>query len=471
MLRDLFAEGAFSAAFVPSFVQTRQESEEEAKKLFWNLFFVLGSVTFSIGLLTFIFAPQIVNLVAPEFQSDPDKLEVTINLTKMMSPYLMFISLAALFMGALNAMKVFFLPSIAPAFFNAAMIISMVVFPSVLKGQGVHPIYSLGIGVFLGGIIQAFVQFPLLMKAGYQIRFPKNVLSTKVKEVIAKLGPGMIGFAATQINLIVNTILATSTVIGAVSWLSYAFRLFQFPVGILSVSIGNSNLVHFSEAYKTGEVEEAKSYLSSSYFLSFLLIIPVLVVIFIHNFDIVSIVFQRGKFNANDSINTANLLYIYAIGLPFYGIYKIFVPTLYAIDKQRIPVIGSMVSIIFNVIFCLSLVSRYSYPVLALGTTISITINVLILSFYLNRYLNLGIGFFINIRIVRLIVSGIISFSAMRYLISDFVKFGNSLSEKSLELIISTILIFFIYTFLIYLMGEKEVIHKISQRVMSKFKR
>ncbi len=470
MLRDLFAEGAFSAAFVPTFVKSKMESEESAKKLLWNLFYLLSLITLGLGGLTYIYANEIVSLVAPEFVNDPEKLLITVNLTKWMSPFLFFVSIAALFMGALNSLKIFFLPSLAPAFFNATMIIIMIFGSQYLSSQGSNPIYSLGVGVLIGGIVQAFVQFPLLLKAGYKFELPRNLINSHTKEVFKKLGPGLIGFAATQINLIVNTILATSTVVGAVSWLSYAFRLFQFPVGILSVSIGNSNLVHFSESYKAGEIESAKKHLSDSFFLSFLLIIPVMAVIFLNNNLIVSLVFQRGKFLELDTLNTSILLVIYTCGLPFYGLYKIFVPTLYAIDRQMVPVIASIVSIAFNVIFSLLLVKKYSFPVLAAGTSISIFINVLILSFSLKKYLELPFNFFFNLRIFKIIGGGALAFLAMSY-IQDYIYLGDLFFQKSFSLVISSVGVLIIFTTSIYILGEREAVNSIAQKIMSKFSR
>jgi len=274
LLRDLFAEGAFSAAFVPTFIEAQTESKEEARKLFWKLFILLTSVTLILGAGIFIFAPEIINVFAPTFHEDPEKYELTVTLTRIMSPFLCLVSIAALFMGVLNSMKVFFLPSFAPVFFNISMIISMIALPAFFISRGMNPVLSLGVGVLIGGLFQALVQFPKIIKMGMGPINPGKIFSKRTKKVIALLGPGLLGFAATQINLLVNTILASTTVVGAVSWLSFAFRLFQLPVGILSVSIGNSNLVHFSKAWKEGDKEEAKSLLETSYFMSLFVVLP-----------------------------------------------------------------------------------------------------------------------------------------------------------------------------------------------------
>jgi putative peptidoglycan lipid II flippase len=155
--------------------------------LLWSLFFLLSFITGLIGLFTFIFAPQIVSYFAPNYLSQPEKFEVTVVLTKIMSPFLLCVSLAALFMGALNSLKVFFIPSLAPTFFNIASILSMIGFPAYLSSLGYQPVYALGIGVMIGGVAQALVMVPLLFKYQYQPLWPKKILTEKSKKVFKAL--------------------------------------------------------------------------------------------------------------------------------------------------------------------------------------------------------------------------------------------------------------------------------------------
>lgn len=406
LLRDLFAEGAFSSAFVPTFVAANNVSQETARKLLWALFILLGSITLFFTGLIFIFTPELINLFAPTFIEVPEKYEMTVLLTRIMSPFLFFVSIAALFMGVLNSLKIFFVPAFAPAFFNITMILSMLIFPSYLISEGLNPILSLGVGVFIGGLVQAFVQFPLIIKNGYGPVWPGKLFSKETKKVMTLLGPGLIGFAATQINLVVTTIIASSTIVGAVSWLSFAFRLFQLPVGILSVSIGNSNLIHFSRAWKAGKEEEAKGYLEGSYFLSFMLVIPAMVALYVCADEMVNVIFERGMFTSESTVMTAKALKWYALGLPFYSIYKIFVPTFYSIDRQKIPVICSILGIIFNIVFCLLLTPIYGFEILALGTTLSIFLNATIQGIILRSDLSMRVSSFLNVRIFKLILSG-----------------------------------------------------------------
>ncbi len=404
LLRDLFAEGAFSAAFVPSFTKSLQLSHKRAQKLLWSLFISLFLVTGVISVIIVIFAPQFISLFAPSFANYPLKYEIAVNSVRIMGPFLLMISWAALFMGALNSLKVFFWPSVAPAIFNVVMIAAVLILYNTLPIWGFHPIYALPLGVMLGGIVQAFVQYPLLVRRDFSFEAPGPLLNEDSRAVFYKLGPGLLGFAASQINLIINTILATGCIAGAVSFLNYAFRLFQFPIGVLGVSVSNSNLVHFSEAWKKGEREEALELLGTSYRLSLVLMIGALALLYASAYSVVQLVFEHGRFSAESSQMTSLALRCYALGLPFYGIYKVFVPTFYALEKPKIPVISSFISIAINIVFCLSLVSRFGFQVLAIGTGLSMLINSSILSWMLHRELKVGANFFFNKRVLKLLI-------------------------------------------------------------------
>ena len=464
LLRDLFAEGAFSSAFVPTFVDANLKSKEEARKLLWSLFILLLFVSGGITAMTIYFTPEIINVFAPTFIKDPEKYNLTVLLTRIMAPFLCFVSIAALFMGVLNSLKVFFLPSFAPVFFNIVMILSMIIFPSILIEKGMEPILSLAIGVIIGGFVQALVQFPLIIKKGYGPTLPSKIFSKQTKKVMILIGPGLIGFAASQINLVINTVLASSTLVGAVSWLSFSFRLFQLPVGILSVSIGNSNLVHFSQAWKDGKKDDAKALLGSSYFLSFFLVLPAMVALITCADEMVNIIFERGQFTAESTLMTAKALRFYAIGLPTYSIYKIFVPTFYAIDRQKIPVLCSIFGIIFNIVFCVTLTPVYGFEILALGTTFSMFLNTLLQSYFLKQDLLLELKFFINTRLIKILGSALLTSILVMYIKShiDFNAGGFAVRCAYLALYLGTIAT--AYFSLCVLFGERAMVRSVISR-------
>ena len=470
LLRDLFAEGAFSSAFVPTFVEANQQSKEEGRELLWSLFWLLSLTTGTICILICIFAPELIEIFAPSFTKDPHKFHITVVLTRIMSPFLTFVSLAALFMGALNSLKVFFLPSLAPAFFNVCSVLVMLTMSGWLDRHGYPAVYSLGIGATLGGFVQAFVQFPILYKYGFRPLWPKKILTFRAIKIVKLIGPGLIGFAAAQINLLINTILATGTVVGATSWLNYSFRLFQLPVGILSVSIGNSNLVHFSEAWKSGDEDGAKKLLNSSYYLSFLTVMPAFGILFCFSEEIVNLIFERGKFDRHSTLMTAEALRMYALGLPFYSLNKIWVPTFYAINRQKIPVIASLMSIGFNITFCLFLTPIYGFKILALGTTLSMLVNSGFQSWVLKKDLRLGWNFFFSAKVLKVFVATIASALIVNFgLKVDF--FDQSFLSKCFLVAAQIGAVGLLYVVTLMILGERAAVTSVTSKITKKFKR
>jgi putative peptidoglycan lipid II flippase len=470
LLRDLFAEGAFSSAFVPTFVEANQESKEESRELLWTLFWLLTITTGTICLLIGIFAPELIEIFAPSFTKDPEKFHITVVLTRIMAPFLTFVSLAALFMGALNSLKVFFLPSLAPAFFNIVSVLVMLTMSGFLDSHGYPAVYSLGIGAMLGGLVQAAVQFPILYKYGFKPMWPKKLWSPRAIKVVKLIGPGMIGFAAAQINLLINTILATGTIVGATSWLNYSFRLFQLPVGILSVSIGNSNLVHFSEAWKKGDEKGAKDLLKSSYYLSFLTVLPSLAILYCFSEEIVNLIFERGKFDRHSTIMTAEALRMYALGLPFYSLNKIWVPTFYALNRQRVPVIASLMSIGFNITFCLLLTPIYGFKVLALGTTLSMLVNAGFQSWMLKKDLDLDWDFFFSPKVLKVFAATLVSALIVSFgLKVEF--FTQPLMVKCLIVAAQISAVGLLYGAILMILGERAAVMALVGKITKKFKR
>ena len=409
MLRDLFAENAFASAFIPVLTRLHNENPVQAKLLFRSLFLLLGLTTTTITCAIIIWAPELTLLLTDQnFSNDPQRFEMTVSLTRIMAPFLVLVSLASLFMGTLNMLKIFFVPSLAPAFFNGLMIASMLLLPPWLKEYGLHPILSMGLGVVLGGIGQMLVQVPLLLKSKFSPIGSIKLRDKSITKILKHLGFATIGIGANQINILITTILATGTLVGAVSWLNYAFRLFQFPIGVLGVSLANSNLVHFSEYYKKGDIPQASRTLQSSYLLSLTVMIPATLILFFTAKECVHLVFERRAFQANDTIMTFQALRIYALGLIFYGAYKIFSPTFFALDRPRLPVTISIISITFNIIFCVMLTPRYGFLTLALGTGLSMFINSTLQAIFLKKLLRLPFSFFVNIKIFKLLLAGII---------------------------------------------------------------
>ena len=397
LLRDLLAEGAFSSSFLSEFAKAKVDGKEAMKQLFlqcfWILFFIAG--IYAVILTTF--ASKLILLFAPEYLPGSEQAIITTELLKIMSPFLLFMSLGAVAMAVLNTHRIFFLPAVSPVFFNLSSILVILIAAHFFQNPTIS---MLAWGVLLGGFLQFLVQVPRLYKEGYRFTFPTKFWGPEVKKVFTKLIPGLFGFAAAQINILINTILATSSGVGAVSWLSYAFRIFQLPLGIIGVSLGTGNQVYFAEKWKSAQFAEAADILSRSLFYSLsLMMFPFLLLAFFPAWPM-ELLFERGKFSHFDTQMSAMALMGYSFGLPFYGVHKILVPVFYTIDKQKIVLAIAVISILINIALASLLVSKYGFSILAWASTISISINAILLFCFLPSQLFQKRNFFVRKRVL-----------------------------------------------------------------------
>jgi putative peptidoglycan lipid II flippase len=467
VLRDLFAEGVFSAAFVPIFTEVLQDDEKKARELFGSIAFSLLLITGVISLCIMFFAPELVGLYAASFKNNTDQFNLAVTLVRLMAPFLTLVSLAALLMGVLNTLKVFFIPSLAPAFFNLLMIFSMVLFPPFFEKWGFHEGLSMGFGVILGGMAQLCIQIPFIYYKKFGPLRSKSFFSKGTSKVFRRVGIGTIGIAATQINILITTFLATSSIVGAVSWLNYAFRLFQFPVGVLGVSIAGSNLVHFSASWKKGDKTKAISFLKASYFISFLVLTPSLALLYSMAKPSIHLIFERGAFVAYDTEQSTLALKMYLLGLPFYGCYKVFSPTFYTLDRPKIPVVISMICIGLNIIFCLVFVEKFGFHILALGTSLSMGLNIICQSVLLKKILELPLNFFINLKMIKIGLSGLLTYFITDYAVRNYFDYTMTLSSKFFYFCLIGIFGFLAYTFFLFSMGEFAELKKfMAKRVL-----
>ena len=334
------------------------------------------------------------------------------------------------------------------------MILSIIFLTGILSDRGLPPAYALGLGVVTGGFFQFFFQFFFVLSKGFGPTGPIRIFSHGSRKILKNLGLGAIGTGATQINILVATILATGTQTGAVSWLAYAFRLFLFPVGILGVSIAGSNLVHFSNAWKAGQNHKARNILQSSYHLSWMLLIPSTILLFEMAGPAVKLVFERGKFDVSDTLKTSDALKAYVLGLPFYGLYKVFGPTFFSINRPKIPIFISMGCVLFNIVFCFFFVSRYGYVVLALGTSLSIFLNVLLQIFFLKKRLGLHYAFFFNKRIFKYLLAGLACFLTVHFLEDRLLGGEAAFFPFLLSFIFTGTIAAAVYLILLFVLGE-----------------
>ncbi|MDQ3441545.1 MAG: murein biosynthesis integral membrane protein MurJ [Planctomycetota bacterium] len=377
LLRDLFAEGAMTAAFVPTFTRTLTEKGRDAA---WRLgSLVMNALLIVTGVLVvagIVFAPQITSaFVDAEFAAVPGKLALTTQLTRIMLPFLSTLAIATAMMGMLNSLRRFFIPSLSPAMFNVASILSALLIAPVMPRFGLDPIAGIAIGTLLGGVGQILLQWPVLRKEGFRYQPIVDFRDPAVREILRLMAPATVGLAAVQINVFVNTHLATGQEQGAVSWLQYAFRLMYLPIGVFGVSIATASLPDISRQAVTQDLRAIRETVSRGLRLMLMLNVPATVGLMVLAHPIVALIYEREMFHAGDTAATAAALMFYAPGLLGYSAVKIASPTFYSLRDSRTPVIVSVVSIAVNLGINLWLIRVMGYRGLALGTAFAAMFN------------------------------------------------------------------------------------------------
>jgi putative peptidoglycan lipid II flippase len=385
LLRDLFAEGALSAAFVTTFSQVlAKKGEAEAFRLSNRVATLLVFILGAISIVGWFAAPAIVELLAPGFFDVPGKAGLTIHLTRIMIPFLLFIALAAKAMGILNALHRFGVPAMASAFFNVGSIIGGLFLGFVLGPHiGLGAIEGMAYGTLFGGFLQFAFQWPSLRRVGFRYRPMFDFNDPGVRQVMALMGPAIIGAAAVQINIFVNSNFASSIIDpatgrvgnGPVSWLNYAFRFVQFPIGAFGVAISTATLPLISAAAARKESVEFRRTLAHSLGLILLLCIPSAAGLIVLGEPIVGLVFEHGRFTALDTHQTSAALAAYAIGLAGYGGVKVLAPAFYALDDALTPMLVSLGSVIVNYIMNYLLVGPLGHVGLACSTSAVALVN------------------------------------------------------------------------------------------------
>ena len=387
LLRDLFAEGAMSAALVPAFTRVLGSTGKDgAWKLGNNVVNVLLVVTGLLVVAGILFAQPLVKLYAGDFASVPGKLELTIGLTRIMFPFLSMVTVAAVLMGMLNALHSFFIPALSPAMFNVGTILCAVVLTPVAAALGVEPILAIAIGTLVGGMGQLMLQWPALRREGFRYKPLVDLRDSSLGEIGRLMVPGVVGLAAVQMNLFVNSWLATSLGTGAVSWLDYAFRLMYMPIGLFGISIATAALPGISGHAARRDHPGVRHAVSSGLRMMLMLNIPATVGLLALAIPIVRLIYEHGRFTAADTMATAAALAFYAPGLVGYSAVKLVSPAFYALGDSRTPVIATAASVIVNVLLSLVLVRTLGHRGLALATAVAALINAgLLLAFLRSR--------------------------------------------------------------------------------------
>lgn len=472
LLRDLFAEGALSNAFVPTFTNTRiQESEDSAWQVVRLVFAWILMIVGSLTLLMIFFAPQIVQLIAPGFDDVAGKKELTVLLTQIMSPFLLFVSLASVLMGIHNSYSRFSLPALAPVFFNwVSIACGLMIWWAGADAR--FAVIGWSLGTLLGGVAQFAIQLPPFIRArrNFWPSFHGLTTNPHVKNIFLLMIPSIIALSGTQINILVNSILASLLEQGAPSWLNYAFRLMQLPIGVFGVAISVVALTQASQDVANNQTDQFNNNVRSSIQLSYLLTIPCAVGLWVLAEPIIHLIYQRGAFTHHDTLQTAQALMFYAIGLPFYASVKVKAPIFFTIQSSRVPMIASLIGVGFNIVFNILVYKKLGHRGLALGTSIGVMLNSAILTFYYHhktktKYSKSAIFTRIKILIASAVMGLFANFLWSRVYMQD--------SSNTMEMMIYPLLIIFVSALLymgilsMWNVAEmKSIIHAIQRRLM-----
>ncbi len=361
ILRDLFAEGALSAAFVKVFTDYQiNKSEQEAWKLASLVLNALAVVLSVITIIGILFSRQFIALIAKDFS--PEQAALAVTLTQIMFPFILLVALAAVAMGVLNTKGIFGIPASASTVFNVvSILVGLAIAYWLSGGSWTMPkdpkampelpaqwaIIGMAIGTLIGGAAQFVMQLPSLFRVGFRFTSALSFTDEGVKRVMHLMTPAILGTSAVQINVLVNTFFVTG-IVGGVSWLGFAFRLMQFPIGLFGVAIGTASVPVLSRMASEGKFDEFRSTLSSSLKLVFLLTLPSACGLIVLGEPIIRLIYERGAFTAASTPMTAYALAGYSIGLTGYAAIKVLSPAFYALNDAKTPMIIAVCSIAVN---------------------------------------------------------------------------------------------------------------------------
>ena len=382
LLRRIFAEGAFSQAFVPILAEYKSKQGEDATRVF--VAYVSGLLTLVLAIVTvagMLAAPWVIMVTAPGFADTADKFALTTQLLKITFPYILLISLASLVGAILNTWNRFSVPAFAPTLLNVSMI-GFALFAAPLFHP---PVLALAWAVTVGGVLQLFYQLPHLKKIGMLVLPRISFRDAGAMRVVKQMGPAILGVSVSQISLIINTIFASFLASGSVSWMYYADRLMEFPSGILGVALGTILLPSLSRSFASGNHDEYCRLMDWGLRLCFLLALPSAVALGILAKPLTVSLFQYGKFTATDALMTQRALVAYSVGLMGLIVVKVLAPGFYSRQDIKTPVKIAIVTLIMTQLMNLAFIGPFKHAGLALSIGLAACLNASLLYWQLRK--------------------------------------------------------------------------------------
>ena len=382
--RRLVGEGSMTVSFIPVYTEYLiQRTEKESEEVTHIAFTIAGVLLFVLTALGMIFSPILIKLFAFTWPSTSEKFQLAVTLNRIMFPYLFFVGLFALSMGILNSLRHFFAPAFATIFLNLSIIVSVL----LLYYRFQKPVMALAIGVLVGGMLQFFFQIPFLIRKKIRFRFNFNFRHPAIKRIGLLMIPGLIGTAVYQINEVIDTIFATSLPDGSVSYLFYAGRLMEFPLGIFVIAIGTAALPSFSSLVAQGKTEQFKETVSFAFRLGSFICIPAMLGLIFLRTPILNLLFQRGEFDYLATRMTARALLCYSVGLWAIGGVRVLAPAFYSLQDTWTPFKIGLICLGVNIFLILIFIHPLKHAGLALATGLSSILNLILLYWQLNRRL------------------------------------------------------------------------------------
>jgi len=382
LLRRLFAEGAFSQAFVPILAEYKnQRGQDETKRLIDHVSAVLALALFIVSVIGVLAAPVLIYLTAPGFSATPEKHDLAVDLLRITFPYILFIALTAFAGGILNTYSRFSVPAFTPVLLN----VSFIVFAVWGAPYFDPPVTALAWAVFVGGVLQLAFQVPFLVRLRLLPRFKLNLRDSGVWRIVKQMGPAVFGVSVGQLSLVINNVFASFLVTGSVSWLYYADRLMEFPMGLLGVALGTILLPSLSRHYANRSTEEYSRLLDWGLRITLLLAVPAAAALAILAVPLVTTLFQYGAFSATDTLATRDAVIAYSAGLVGLILVKVLAPGFYARQDIRTPVKVAIVSLVATQLMNLALIWHLRHAGLALAISIGACVNAGILFALLRR--------------------------------------------------------------------------------------
>ncbi len=408
LFRRLFAEGAFNAAFVPLFARRLEgDGLPEATRFAEQVLAVLLGFLITLSALAMLAMPLIIYVLAPGFIDNPEKLDLTIQLTRIAFPYLTFMSLVALIGGILNSLHRFTAAAAAPIILNIVMI-SVLGFV-LLSGWGAEPRtgFALVWGVSAAGLLQLLMLWVAMTRAGVVLKLRMPAITPGVRRLVSLGIPGLIAGGITQINLLVSTMIA-SLQDSAPSWLYYADRIYQLPLGVIGIAIGVVLLPELARRLRAADTEGVQSSQNRALEISLLLTVPSAVALMAIPHPIIHVLFERGAFSPEDARATSVALMAFAAGLPAFVMIKVFSPAYFAREDTRTPMWFALISVIFNIVGALALFPYFAYVGVAIATSVAGWINAILLGYTLSKRGEFSVDERLRHALPRIIVASLV---------------------------------------------------------------